>query len=67
MTQEDLAEAADLHRTEIGRFERAERNIGILTVRRVLAALGKSWIDLGRELEARDPLNRATRRSGRRA
>lgn len=46
LSQESLAERADLHRTYISSVERCERNITLDTVERVAAALGVDPIDL---------------------
>ncbi|WP_238537576.1 helix-turn-helix domain-containing protein [Zavarzinella formosa] len=39
MTQAGLGEAAELHRTFIGSVERGERNIALLSLRRIARAL----------------------------
>ena len=39
MTQADLGTAAELHRTFIGSVERGERNIAILSLRRIARSL----------------------------
>lgn len=39
LTQAQLAEACGLHRTFIGSVERGERNLALLSLRRVAAAL----------------------------
>jgi transcriptional regulator with XRE-family HTH domain len=39
LSQEDLAELCDLHRTYIGGIERGERNIGLLNVLNIAKAL----------------------------
>jgi transcriptional regulator with XRE-family HTH domain len=39
MSQEDLADKANLHRTYIGAVERCERNITLLNANKIAAAL----------------------------
>jgi transcriptional regulator with XRE-family HTH domain len=46
MSQEALADAADLHRTYIGSVERGERNISIDNIERLAVALGVSAASL---------------------
>ncbi len=40
LSQEKLAELADLHRTYIGMIERAEKNITLLNITKIANALG---------------------------
>ncbi|MBK7616775.1 MAG: helix-turn-helix transcriptional regulator [Burkholderiales bacterium] len=49
LSQEALADAADLHRTYIGSIERAERNVSIDNMERIALALGMDLIDLLRQ------------------
>ena len=46
LSQEDLAELAQLHRTYIGSVERCERNISIDNVDRLAKALNVDIVDL---------------------
>lgn len=39
MSQEDLADAAGLHRTYIGMIERAEKNITLVNIEKIAKAL----------------------------
>ena len=55
LTQEELAERADLHNTYIGQIERGEKNLSIVSLDKILIALNVSFseffefIDLKRE------------------
>ncbi|HWW90827.1 MAG TPA: helix-turn-helix transcriptional regulator [Solirubrobacteraceae bacterium] len=49
-SQEDLAHDSGLHRTEIGKLERAETEPGLLTVMRVADGLGVTPNDLVADL-----------------
>ena len=46
MTQADLGRAAELHRTFIGSVERGERNVALLSLRRIAQALRTSVVEL---------------------
>lgn len=58
LTQEQLAELADLHNTYIGQIERGEKNLSIVSLDKILGALNVSYaaffepIDLPREHES---------------
>jgi transcriptional regulator with XRE-family HTH domain len=49
LSQEGLAEIANLHRTYVGSVERAERNVSIDNMERLAAAVSVSLPDLLRE------------------
>ena len=46
LSQEELAEMCDLHRTYVGSVERGERNVTLSTLEALSSALGISVIDL---------------------
>lgn len=46
LSQEKLAELAELHRNYIGGIERGERNIALLNILRLAKALGVSLTEL---------------------
>ena len=46
LSQEKLAEVADLHRTYIGQIERGEKNIGLKNLERIAKALKVNIKDL---------------------
>ncbi len=46
LSQEDLADLAELHRTYVGSVERAERNISIDSIERLANALGCTIVEL---------------------
>ena len=46
LSQEDLADRADLHRTYIGMIERAEKNITLVNIQRIANALEVNIEDL---------------------
>ncbi len=49
LTQEDLALAADVDRGYLGRVERGDNNVALLTLLKIAQALGVSIKDLMRE------------------
>lgn len=49
ISQEALADMAGIDRSHMGKIERGERNVTILNVRRVAAALGSSMAELFNE------------------
>ncbi|KAF0178408.1 MAG: putative transcriptional regulator [Limisphaerales bacterium] len=49
LSQEDLAELANLHRTYVGSVERAERNVSIDNMERLAKALGCHIAELLKE------------------
>jgi len=55
LSQERLAEVADLHRNYIGLLERGERNPSAGTLIAIARALGVSPRDLWSEFKALDP------------
>ncbi len=46
LSQEKLAELADLHRAYVGQIERGEKNIGIKNLEKIAKALGVNIKDL---------------------
>jgi len=50
LTQEELADKCDLHRTFIGSVERGERNVSILNLRLIARILRVSLADLLKKL-----------------
>ena len=54
LTQEKVAEAAELHPNYIGSVERGERNISIWNIARIAFALGVSMTELVAEPPAQD-------------
>ena len=51
LSQEKLAEEADLHRTYIGMIERAEKNITLLNIQKISKALGVPMSSLFKRTE----------------
>jgi transcriptional regulator with XRE-family HTH domain len=52
LSQEDLAHLAGVHRTFVGLVENGRRHPRVDSVDRVLHALGATWTDLGRQIDA---------------
>jgi transcriptional regulator with XRE-family HTH domain len=51
MSQEKLAEISGLHRTYIGSLERGERNVALINIARLAAALDIDTADLVKGLK----------------
>ncbi|WP_347269583.1 MULTISPECIES: helix-turn-helix domain-containing protein [Cyanophyceae] len=51
LSQEDLAELTDLHRTYIGGIERGERNVALINIVRLAKALNVSPSELLKGIE----------------
>jgi transcriptional regulator with XRE-family HTH domain len=51
LTQEDLAEKAGIHRTYVSDIERGSRNLSLINIERLAAALAMSLADLFRLVE----------------
>ena len=50
LSQEDLAEKADVHRTYIGMIERAEKNITLINIEKMAKALDLDIKDIFQDL-----------------
>jgi len=53
LSQEKLAERADIHRTYVGDVERGLRNIALVNMHRIASALGVSLSSLISDMEKR--------------
>ena len=51
LSQEELAERANLHRTYIGSIERSERNITLINANKIAEALSMKITDLLQEVK----------------
>ena len=51
LTQEDLADKAGIHRTYLSDVERGSRNLSLINIERLAAALSMSLADLFRVVE----------------
>lgn len=54
ITQEELAEKAEVHHTYIGQVERGEKNLTIVTLEKILSALGISFTDFFEHLDFKE-------------
>ena len=52
LTQEDLADKAGIHRTYLSDVERGSRNLSLINIERLAAALSMSLADLFRLVES---------------
>lgn len=50
LTQEELAERAQIHRTYLSDVERGSRNLSLLNIERLAAALGLTMAELFRKV-----------------
>lgn len=62
LSQQALGLEADVDRTYVGAVERGEQNVSFENLWQLLAALGVSWAEFGRALDAR-PVLRARPRT----
>lgn len=53
LTQEELAEKAELHYTYIGQVERGEKNLTLTSLEKILNALEVSFAELFEDIEIR--------------
>jgi len=53
LTQEELAEKADLHSTYIGQAERGEKNLTLISLEKILIALDVSFSDFFEHYDSR--------------
>ena len=51
LTQEDLADKAGIHRTYVSDIERGSRNVSLINIERIAAALSVSLTELFRLVE----------------
>jgi transcriptional regulator with XRE-family HTH domain len=69
LSQEELADRAGLHRTYVGGIERGERNVSLLNIVSIAAALGVTVSDLVSEVcvpQAEKDGSQSTRKQRRR-
>lgn len=57
VSQENFANLCGLHRTYIGAIERGEKNITVITAKRISTALGLTLTQLFEELESEGIVN----------
>ena len=53
LTQEQLAEKSDMHNTYIGQVERGEKNLTVVSLEKILSALGVSFSEFFQCLETK--------------
>lgn len=54
ITQEELAEKAEVHHTYIGQVERGEKNLTIVTLEKILSALGITFAEFFEHLDFKE-------------